>query len=48
VQLRELLASNTDLVRRLDELERQLEGHGAAITAILSAIRDAEGRRRSC
>jgi superfamily I DNA/RNA helicase len=40
VQLRELLASNTELARRLDELERQLEGHDAAITAILSAIRE--------
>lgn len=40
VQLRELLASNTELARRLDELERKLEGHDAAITAILSAIRE--------
>jgi hypothetical protein len=40
VQLRELLASNVALARRLDELERQLEGHDAAITAILSAIRE--------
>jgi hypothetical protein len=40
VQLRELLASNTELARRLDELERKLESHDAAITAILSAIRD--------
>jgi hypothetical protein len=50
VQLRELLASNTELARRLDELERQLEGHDAAIAAILAAIRElmnpAGGERR--
>jgi hypothetical protein len=28
------------LVRKLDELERQLKGHDEVITAILSAIRD--------
>jgi hypothetical protein len=40
VRLRELLASNAALVRKLDELERQLKGHDEVITAILSAIRD--------
>jgi predicted NBD/HSP70 family sugar kinase len=40
VQLRELLASNTELACRLDVLERMLQGHDAAITAILSAIRE--------
>ena len=40
VQLRELLASNTELGRRLDELGRTLERHDEAITAILSAIRE--------
>jgi hypothetical protein len=40
VQLRELLTSNTELARRLDELQRKLEGHDATITAILSAIRE--------
>ena len=40
VQLRELLVSNTELARRLDELEHRLDGHDAAITAILSAIRE--------
>lgn len=40
VQLRELLASNTELARRLDDLERMLEGHDETITAILSAIRE--------
>jgi hypothetical protein len=40
VQLRELLSSNTELARRLNELERKLEGHDATITAILDAIRE--------
>ena len=43
VQLRELLASNTELARRLDELEARIEqkltGHDQAIAAMLSAIR---------
>jgi hypothetical protein len=51
VQLRELLASNAELACRLDELERKLEGHDAAITAILSAIRELmnppQGKRRA-
>ena len=40
VQLRELLASNTDLSRKLNELESKLKNHDEAITAILSAIRE--------
>jgi hypothetical protein len=40
VQLRDLLASNAELARRLDELERTLEGHDEAIAAILAAIRE--------
>ncbi len=40
VQLRELLASNAELARKLNELERKLKGHDEAITAILSAIRE--------
>jgi hypothetical protein len=40
VQLRELLASNAKLARKLGELERRLEGHDEAIAAILSAIRE--------
>ncbi len=40
VRLRELLASNTALVRKLDELERKYQHHDEAITAILSAIRE--------
>jgi hypothetical protein len=43
VRLRELLASNAVLERRLDEIERRLERkfvtHDEAIAAILSAIR---------
>jgi hypothetical protein len=40
VRLRELLASNTVLARKLDELERKYQHHDEAITAILSAIRE--------
>ena len=40
VHLRELLASNAELARRLDELEGKLQGHDAAITAILDTIRE--------
>ena len=40
VRWRELLVSNAELARRLDDLERTLEGHDEAITAILSAIRE--------
>lgn len=40
VQLRELLASNAELARRLKELEGKLEHHDEAIAAILSAIRE--------
>ena len=40
VRLRELLASNSALSRKLDELERKYRHHDAAITAILSAIRE--------
>jgi len=39
VHLRELLASNTALARKLNELEGKLKNHDDAITAILSAIR---------
>jgi phage regulator Rha-like protein len=43
VQLRELLASNQELAKRLDELEariqKKLTTHDEAIAAILSAIR---------
>lgn len=44
VQLRELLASNQELARRLDQLEARIEkklvSHDEAIAAILSAIRE--------
>lgn len=40
VQLRALLASNAELARRLDELDRELKGHDETINAILSAIRE--------
>jgi hypothetical protein len=40
VQLRELLASNTALARKLDELERKYKHHDVTIAAILSAIRE--------
>jgi ATP-dependent Clp protease ATP-binding subunit ClpA len=44
VQLRELLASNQELAKRLDQLEARIEKklatHDEAITAMLSAIRE--------
>lgn len=40
VQLREVLASNSALARKLDELEHKYRHHDKAITAILSAIRE--------
>jgi ORF6N domain len=40
VQLRELLASNTALARKLNELEGKLKNHDEAIAAILSAVRE--------
>lgn len=40
VRLRQVLASNTALARKLDELERKYQHHDDAIKAILSAIRE--------
>ncbi|MHB8743946.1 MAG: ORF6N domain-containing protein [Sulfuricaulis sp.] len=40
VQLREMLASNKELTRKLNELERKLGAHDQAIANILSAIRE--------
>ena len=40
VWLRELLASNKELARKLDALERKLGAHDQAIASILSAIRE--------
>lgn len=40
VRLREMLASNKELARKLNELERKLGAHDQAIASILSAIRE--------
>ncbi len=40
VRLREMLASNKELSRKLDELERKLATHDQAIAGILNAIRE--------
>lgn len=40
VRLRSMLASNKELARRLDELERKLATHDQAIVSILKAIRE--------
>jgi hypothetical protein len=40
VQLREMLATNTALARKLDELESKLWNYDEAITTILAASRD--------
>lgn len=40
VRLREMLASNQALARKLNELERKLGAHDQAIASILSAIRE--------
>lgn len=40
VRLREMLASNKDLAKKLDELERKLQTHDQAIVGILAAIRE--------
>jgi len=40
VRLREMLASNKELARKLNELERKLGAHDQAITGILNAIRE--------
>jgi predicted NAD/FAD-binding protein len=40
VRLRELLGSTKTLAQKLNELERRLQSHDEAITAILSAIRE--------
>lgn len=39
VRLRETLALHKDLARKLDELERRIEGHDAQIQSIFDAIR---------
>lgn len=40
VRLREMLASNKELARKLQELERKLATHDQAIAGILNAIRE--------
>jgi hypothetical protein len=40
VRLREMLASNQALKRKLDELERRLGAHDQVVASILSAIRE--------
>jgi hypothetical protein len=40
VKLREILASNRELARKVDELERKLQTHDRAIVDILKTIRE--------
>jgi ATP-dependent Clp protease ATP-binding subunit ClpA len=40
VQLRYLASANSEIARKLDELERRVAGHDEAITTIIRAIRD--------
>jgi hypothetical protein len=40
VRLRELLASNKELAKKLDELERKLSSHDRTIVQLVNAIRD--------
>ena len=40
VRLRELVAANKELARKLDELERRVSHHDEAITSIVKAIRE--------
>ncbi len=39
VRLRHVLAADAELARRLDDLERQVEGHGEQLLAVVQAIR---------
>ena len=40
MRLREMVAANADLAKKLDELERRVAGHDQSITSIVRAIRD--------
>jgi hypothetical protein len=40
IRLRQLLAANDELGRKLEELERKLQTHDRAIVAILAPIRE--------
>jgi arsenate reductase-like glutaredoxin family protein len=44
VRMRELLSSNAQLARKLDQLERKLQTHDRAIIDILNAIRQLTDR----
>ena len=40
VRLRAMVAANTELARKLDELERRIAGHDEAIASVVRAIRE--------
>ena len=40
VRLREIVSANTELSKKLDELEGRVSGHDAAITRIVQTIRE--------
>lgn len=40
VRLREMVSANKELAKKLDELERRVSHHDAAITGIVKAIRE--------
>jgi hypothetical protein len=40
VRLREMVAANAELAKKLDQLERRVSGHDQAITSIVHAIRE--------
>ena len=47
VRLREMVAANMELSKKLDELERRVSHHDAAITSIVKAIRELATPRAS-
>ena len=47
VRMRELLASNKELARKLPEVERKVSTHDQAITGVLKAIRELMSARES-
>jgi hypothetical protein len=40
VRMRQIVAENAEISRKLDELERRVSGHDEAITGIVRAIRE--------
>ena len=44
VKLREMLATNKELARKLTELERKMEGHDQAIRSLFEAIRQLQNQ----